>query len=458
MSAVFLMPAEAGFSGFAGLDGFSFKKVFKKLKKIANPLNIGKKGLALGLPIPDKKKRKKKPRTPAAIAAAQAKAQAKAAAKARSAALKADKAAKKRAAQVAALQKRMAKLTQAPTVVTRDTPVLIPSTVTSLVPTSTPAVSVPTVSTPVTISTPTLASQVMPMGLGPVSIRPGGAAPAWGFQRSPVYQARFGGLDAVRRDLVVRPPWWRRGQGRQAGARQLMRTPRVGDEDRPGWGFDRSRNATRMALGGRAVRVQRGIEGLDGLSLKKLGKGIKKVGKKVGKALKKVAKPLAAVAVTAAAAWAIGATGGAAGGVLAKMKAGFGILGQKAYKGLKAAKNGMAKLLGGQPVGSLTPQEIQQLQQANQQSGGAVLPAEVSDVLKQVVITKLTGNAGAPAAVQGAIQAAEAGTDAAAAAAGGFTTGGGGGVPFGTSGQMPEWLLPVGIGAGALVLLMALRK
>ena len=56
MSAVFLMPAEAGFSG---LDGFSFKKVFKKLKKIANPLNIGKKGLALGLPIPDKKKRKK---------------------------------------------------------------------------------------------------------------------------------------------------------------------------------------------------------------------------------------------------------------------------------------------------------------------------------------------------------------------------------------------------------------
>ena len=32
-------------------------------------------------------------------------------------------------------------------------------------------------------------------------------------------------------------------------------------------------------------------------------------------------------------------------------------------KGLKAAKNGMAKLLGGQPVGNLTPQEIQQLQQ-----------------------------------------------------------------------------------------------
>jgi hypothetical protein len=458
MSAVFLMPAEAGLSG---LDGFSFKKVFKKLKKIANPLNIGKKGFALGLPIPDKKKKKKKPATPAAIAAAQAKAQAKAAAKARAAALKADKAAKKRAAQLAARQKRMSKLTQAPTVVTRDTPVLIPTTVTSLVPTTTPAVSVPTVSTPTVISTPTLASQVMPMGLGPVSIRPGGAAPAWGFQRSPVYQARFGGLDAVRRDRVVRPPWGRRGQGRQAGARQLMRTPRVGDEDRPGWGFERSRNATRMALGGRAVRVQRGIEGLDGLSLKKLGKGIKKVGKKVGKALKKVAKPLAAVAVTAASLYAIGATGGAAGGVLAKMKAGLGILGNKAYKGLKAAKNGMSKLLGGQPVGSLTPQEIQQLQQANQQSGGAILPAEVSDVLKQVVITKLTGTATAPGAAAPGATSPGADTDLTTPDAGG--AGGGGGNPFSKKdpskpGEMPEWLLPVGIGAGALVLLMALRK
>lgn len=182
-----------------------------------------------------------------------------------------------------------------------------------------------------------------------------------------------------------------------------------------------------------AGRFEEGLQGLDGFSLKKIGKAIGKGLKKVGKFVDKNKWVIAGAATAAYGGWALASK--AAAGKLAAgagAKAAASAVAKKAGTSL-LSKAGSALLKGGKKV------------------------VEAATPLATTMGTQMLQNAIAPQQGMeaygmdpyGMAQGYNAGMPVEAMAQGGW---GGGGMPTGETG-LPSWVMPVALGGGVLLLL-----
>lgn len=192
-----------------------------------------------------------------------------------------------------------------------------------------------------------------------------------------------------------------------------------------------------------AGRFEEGLQGLDGFSLKKLGKKLGKGLKKVGKFIDKNKWYIAGAATAAYGGWALASK--AAAGKLA------------AGAGAKAAASAVAKKAGT----SLLSKAGKALLKGGKKVVQAAAP------LATTVGTHMIQNAIAPQGGMDAYGMSPYGTDPYAMAQG-YNAGmpmeamaqggwGGGGMPTGGTG-LPSWVMPVALGGGVLLLLMMTNK
>ncbi|MDP1832628.1 MAG: hypothetical protein Q8K67_11260 [Geothrix sp.] len=199
----------------------------------------------------------------------------------------------------------------------------------------------------------------------------------------------------------------------------------------------------------------------------KINVAAKKAGKSVGKFVKKNWKWIIVAAAIAITIYSMGS----GSTIAAKMMSGLtkvkGYIatgkewaGAKLKSGWKAVTSGMTKLLNGKKFGELNPNEVEALAEANEQSGESLIPWEVLGMIGKKALTPSEQTASDAMQFQsegGGFPGAEYPGQGAGGGAEypGQGAGGGAGFPVGPSSASPSWLMPALIGAGALVLIMA---
>lgn len=178
----------------------------------------------------------------------------------------------------------------------------------------------------------------------------------------------------------------------------------------------------------------------------KIDTAAKNAMKSVGRFVKKNWKWIVVAAAIAITIYTMGSGAGIAAKMmsgLAKVKA-YAVsakawVGAKASSGWSYVTSGMTKLLNGKKFGDLNQQEVEGIAEANEQAGQSIIPAEVLAMIGRQALTPAEQ-------VQAQVDLSSFGP--------GQGAGGGAGLGLGGSDSNP-WLMPALIGAGALVLVLA---